>query len=216
MIVLDDIEQGSPEWFEAKLGVLGASELDKVFTAVKGDYSKSAGRFQRKLIAQVLTGETDDTYSNEAMERGKELEQKAREWYELVNGVRIEQVGFIYKDEQKRIGCSPDGLFPSAEDKVYLKGLEIKCVIGSTMVDYMMSTEAQIVSEYKQQVQGSMFVTGLDEWDLLIYHPKLEPICITVKKDPDYQRLIEMHVARFINEMDQLIEKLGGVNRGTE
>lgn len=209
MIVLD-MEQGTPEWFHARLGVLTASELHKVFTAVKGEYSKQAEKYMIKLMAEKLTGERDETYSNDAMERGKVMEAEARSWYEITTGNKVEEVGFIFKDERRRVGCSPDGLVESRNEQD--KGLEIKCVIGSTMVTYMMKGDDYTYKEYKQQVQGSMFAAGVDEWDLLIYHPKLEPILINVKRDPDYQRIIEMHTARFISEMDVLVEKFE--NRG--
>ena len=201
MIIIKDVEQGSEQWHQLRTGVVTASNFSNIMTAVKGDYSKSADKYMIKLIAQTLTGEIDETYSNANMDRGVIMEAEARSWYEFTQSETVEQVGFVFRDERKLVGCSPDGLMRD-------KTLEIKCVIGSTMVTYLLADETYIVNQYKQQVQGSLFVTGFSQCDLLIYHPAFNPIRIAVKRDDEYIRQIEISLARFLKEMNQKIERI--------
>tara|TARA_Y100000310_G_C20412515_1_gene682722 strand:- start:178 stop:786 length:609 start_codon:yes stop_codon:yes gene_type:complete len=200
MIVINDVDQNTQEWLELRAGVVTASNFHKLISAAKGDYSKQADKYAIKLIAEKLTGEIDETYSNAAMERGIIMEEEARDWYALA-GNKVEQVGLIFKDDRKLVGCSPDGCGE-------VKGLEIKCVIGSTMVAYLLGSEESIVNEYKQQIQGSMFVTGFQSWDLLIYHPSFDPLLITVQRDDLYIRKIEIAIARFLKDMNEKIERI--------
>ena len=202
MIIIDDIEQGTPEWKLLKAGVISASNLHKIISAVNGEYSKQADKYVIKLISERLTGEVDDDYTNAYMERGREMEAEARDWYRMTHSEAVRQVGFVFRDESRLVGCSPDGLM---EDR----GFETKCVIGSTMVSYLLGDEQSIVNEYKQQVQGGMWITGFDYWELLIYHPSFDPLLITVKRDDYYCRKIEMAVARTLKDMNDKIKRLG-------
>lgn len=199
MIIVEDVEQGTDEWRKLKTGVISASNFHKIISAVKGEYSKSADKYAIKLIAEKLTGEIDDTYSNAVMERGVVVEIEARNWYSISHQVR--QVGFVFKDDRKLVGCSPDGLMEG-------KGVEIKCVIGSTMVDYLLGSEEFIVNEYKQQIQSSMFITGFNVWDLLIYHPNFDPILIEVPRDNEYIRKMEICVARLLKDIKEKIARI--------
>jgi putative phage-type endonuclease len=201
MKIINDLQQGTDEWKKLRAGVITASKLHNVISAVRGDYSKSAGKYAIKLISERITGEIDGEYSNSTMERGIIMEEEARNWYEFNTGREVRQVGFIFKDDQRLVGCSPDGLM---EDR----GLEIKCVIGSTMVTYLLGSEESIVNEYKQQIQGSMYVTGLSLWDLVVYHPCFDPILITVQRDDEYIRCIEIAIARLLREIDEIIKRI--------
>ena len=50
------------------------------------------------------------------------MNQVARSIFEFKKGVEVKEVGFIYKDENKRAGISPDGLLVGVDE-----GLELKC-----------------------------------------------------------------------------------------
>lgn len=173
-----NVKQGSEEWFEARRCVVTASEYSKVITST-GKPSKQQAGYLAALIAEMQTNNTD-TFSNHWMERGIILEKDARQFYEMKNNVTVEQVGLIYKDDEKLIACSPDGLLPG-------RGLEIKCPAYATHKKYL--KQNKLPSAYVAQVQGSMWVTGLDKWDFLSYHPDLDPLLITIDKDDDYHKL---------------------------
>jgi len=200
-MLIVDCEQGDDEWFQARLGIPTASEFSNIITPAKGDYSKSATTYMHKLIAETITGKEATGFMSIWMERGKETEAEARSYYEFTQGVEVEQVGFIYRDERKLIGCSPDGILNKT------KGLEIKCPSPGVMVNYLLNPA--LPSEYIPQLQGSMLVTGFDEWDFIAYHSDFdEQLIITVKRDREYISKLEMYLNKFITELKTKLLKL--------
>lgn len=174
-MIIVDVEQGSPEWWAARIGIPTASEFDKILTPAKLEPSKSADGYMNKLIAEWYRGKPDETFQSEWMKRGNEFEEEARQWYGFTHDCNPLKVGFCMLDSAN-IGCSPDALI--MDDG----GLEIKSVLSGTMVGYVM--ENRIPLEYKLQVIGSLLVTGREWWDFLVYHPDFKPLLIrTWRKD---------------------------------
>jgi hypothetical protein len=68
-----DCEQGTEEWLQARLGCPTGSGYAKLITAT-GTASTQAETYINQLIAETLTGTIPETYSNEYMQRGTELE----------------------------------------------------------------------------------------------------------------------------------------------
>lgn len=197
MIILD-CKQGESEWFEARIGVLSASNFSNVITAT-GKKAKTA--HMNKLIAETLMNRKIETYQSQVMQAALDLEPEARTWYEFETDSDVREVGLVYLNNQKLVSCSPDGLM----DK---KGLEIKCPEPHTHIKYL--REGVLPKEYIQQVQGSMFVTGLSQWDFLSYHQELKPFLITVDADLDYQAKMSIYIADFVEEMQTAIKQIKG------
>tara|TARA_R100000541_G_scaffold31667_3_gene40485 strand:- start:1448 stop:2056 length:609 start_codon:yes stop_codon:yes gene_type:complete len=201
MIILDH-EQGSEEWHESKLGKLSASNFKKLVTT-KGEPSKQAVGYVYELIGERLTGESDSFYTNEHMERGKELESEARKAYEFIYGASVAEHGFILHDSGE-YGCSPDGVI--YDDKI-VSGLEIKCPKASTMVKYHLKPEL-FKSAYFQQVQGCMLITGAESWDLFAYHPKVKPLLIPVKRDEEFLAKLQAEIDKSVDIILTTMEKI--------
>lgn len=199
MIIINDIPQYSQEWWELKLGIPSASHFGEIITPAKGDYSKSANKYMLQLLAEQITGKPTETYSNDFMQIGIEKEAEARQWFEFTQGIEVKQVGLIYRDERKSVSCSPDGLL---EDR----GWECKCPAPWTMVQYLLDGGLPLI--YKPQIQGSMFITGFDQWVFMAYHEDFDPILITVERDDEYISKIERHLHRFNTEKAEKLSKL--------
>ena len=170
--------QGSDEWLQARLGVVTASNFSKVFTTT-GKLSTSREGLINQLIAENLTNKPTDVFKSDAMARGNELEPQARAMFEVMMGVDVEEVGLI-KLKDHEIGCSPDGLFDDT-------GIEIKCPLPATHCAYLRSNK--LPSTYVQQVQGTMFVLGLERYFFMSFHPEMKPLIIEVKRD---EKLLEL------------------------
>lgn len=198
MIIVNDIEQGTPEWFAARAGIPSASNFSKIVTG-KGTPSKSRKDYLYTLAAERIVGEKADTFQSAAMTRGIEMEEEARNFYELSQGVNVQQVGLVYHDEKKLYSCSPDGLMPD-------RGLEIKCPSMHVHVDYLL--EQKLPAVYVQQVQGSMFVTGLDKWDFMSYYPGMPTLLLTLDRDDEFCNSLEAELVRFCEELEELTGKL--------
>lgn len=193
-----DCIQGSEEWFEAKLGVVSASNFSKVL-------NKGAGRglYMRKLIAERLTGVREESYKNAVMDNGSETEAEAREYYETAYDCKVKQVGFAMRDDD--VGCSPDGLIGK-------KGsIEIKCPLSSTHVFNILS--GKMPTEYIPQVQGLLWVTGRQWCDFISFDPKVVPRPVSVvriERDVDYIIKLAAKINVFVKELKETVDKIKG------
>lgn len=191
MIICDD-DQGTPGWFAARLGRPSASNFSKLITSA-GKPSASASDYIYKLAAERISQTVDVGFKSDAMQRGNDLEEEARQYYEFISGNDVLQVGFILH-ESLEFGCSPDGLIGESG------GLEIKAPSASTHLKYLESPN-KMPTEYFQQVQGCLYVTGREWWDFLSYHPNMPHYLIRVTRD-------EAFISRLAEELDSAIGKI--------
>ena len=198
MIALD-VKQGSPEWFAARLGIPTASMFGKIITPTGGKSSSAPG-YMNQLLADWLAGRVlDAVEANYWMERGNELEQQARDSYEFETENKVQQVGFVYFDEDKQVGCSPDGLIDYIPPFVGDGLLEIKCPKASTLIEYYLNN--QLPGKYKPQVQGQLWITGRDWCDFYVFHPALNPFKIRVERNDEYIETMSALIDEFNREM---------------
>lgn len=201
MIIRDDIEQGTNEWFIEHAGKPGASSYNKIVTT-KGEPSKQAKDYALQLAGEYLLGTVEHGYVSFAMQQGLDREAEARQAYEFIHDVEVQQVGMIYKDERKDRLCSPDGLMKD-------KGLEIKCPMLKTHIKYLL--DGKLPTEYFCQVQGSLYITGFHEWDFMSFYPGLKLFLITVKRDEKFIQKLDAALDKFCMDLVMLVRKLKGV-----
>lgn len=188
--------QGSPEWFKARCGLPTASNFDKILTT-KGEISKQRTKYLYQLAGETITGISEENYQNEIMLRGKEMENEARQLYQLINKAKVEEVGFCLSDGY---GASPDGL-------VGKNGLlEIKCPIISTHVGYLLG--GTMPADYFQQLQGQLLVTGKDWVDFVSYYPAMRPLIVRVKRDAKFLPILKGELENFCAELKQIVKKI--------
>lgn len=190
MIVLN-CEQGSREWVEARLGIPTASAFSRIVTP-GGKLSAAREEYQGELLAEWALGEADEFGGTEWMERGKMLEPEALQHYAFYRDLQPERVGFVYRDEDQMVGCSPDGLVKDG-------ALELKCPKASKHLIYLAG--GQCPKKYVPQVQGHIWVTGRPWCDFMSYHPGLPPLIIRVEPDAAYQAAFDNHMPDFIDEL---------------
>lgn len=184
-MLLLDLEQGSPEWFAARAGVPSASGFSNVITP-GGKLSASADGYAAELIDEIARPLADRDEEEQAAqfkgnrhtERGHAREPKARDWFRLVTGYDVRLAGFVLNDAGT-LGCSPDSLI--CADGTPFEGLEIKAPEGKKHVLWMMG--GKLPDEHKQQVHGSMVVTGFRAWHFLSDCPGYKPFRVRVEWD---------------------------------
>ncbi|SOB60611.1 Exonuclease [Pseudodesulfovibrio profundus] len=196
MIAVTDFEQGTPEWFAARAGVPSASCFDKIVTS-KGKRSTQRKAYMFQLAGEAILGEKAESYTNAAMERGIELESEARDLYEFINDVSVEEVALCFGDDRKLWSCSPDGLVGETG------GIEIKCPKIHTHVEYLVGNK--LPTKYFQQVQGSLFVTGREYWDFMSYFPGLPPLIVRVDPDLEFHASLSAELECFSAELADII-----------
>jgi hypothetical protein len=198
MVIINDIIQGSPEWLKLRLGVPSASNFDKIVTT-KGERSKQREKYLYELAGEKITGERANTYKNEHMERGNEREEESRRAYEYINDVTVEQVGFCFYDEKREFGCSPDGFVCE------YGGFETKDALPHVQIERL--EKGWKGTEHFCQVQGNLYVTGKEWWDLVSYSRGIKPIIIRIYPDDTFIRNLSIELRMFINDLNKLVER---------
>jgi hypothetical protein len=189
MIILDH-EQGSPAWYDSRLGRPSASQFNKLITSA-GKASSQADGYINELIAERLTGVRVPIYVTEHMERGIRLEPEAREHYEFITEQKVTEYGFIL-DDSEEFGCSPDG-FVGNEG-----GLEVKCPTDSNLIGYHRNNKS-FINKYKQQIMGCMMITERSWWSLMAYSETIPHLIVRVERDDEYIEKLAAEVQKAVN-----------------
>ena len=197
MKIIDCI-QSSVQWHELRFGKVTASKFSAVLAKGQGKTRKS---YMMQLAAEILTGQQQDSYSNSAMEWGTEQEPNARKYYEAVNNCKVEQVGFVERDEW--IACSPDGLV--GDDGL----IEIKCCNSTTYITTILANK--MPTTHIPQVQGQLWVCERKYCDFVSYDPRVKDrpfFCKRVYRDETFIKELEVQVVMFVEELKEMIDKL--------
>jgi len=197
-MIFHDVEQNSEEWDALRLGKFTASIFSNLFaTKTTAQYKKAI----RKVVFERLTGKSPESFKNEYMDRGHELEAAAKEAYETYSFETVNPGGFFELNEW--VGASPDGLIE--EDGQ----IEIKSPAYNTFIDYILSD--RVPSEYSYQIQGQLYVTGRKWSDFLAYHPMLPLIVKRVYPDPIIIEQIKTALDIAIREAKEMIDKINKI-----
>lgn len=178
-----DLVQGSDEWFQARRGLLTASEMRLIMTP-KGkpaDNPKSRTHFW-ELLAQRISAYVEPSYVGDDMLRGHEEECRARIAYNE-HVAPVEDVGFITNDRWGfTLGYSPDGLIGSdglIEVKSRRQKYHVETIMGGGVPD-----------EFRVQIQTGLLVSGRQWCDFISYHGGLPMLIVRVEPDPEMQAAI--------------------------
>jgi hypothetical protein len=201
-IEIIDCEQGSPEWFQARLGIPTASKFATVMASGRGGAeSKTRLDYMCDLAGEIITGNPTESYTNQFMERGKEQEDEARRLYSFEKDTDLTRVGFVRNGGK---GCSPDSLIGE-------KGaLEVKSTMARLLIKIMM--RGDYPPEHKAQCQGTLWVTTREWIDIAIYCPKMPLFVERIYRDEPYIQQIAGAVADFNAELRQMVEKIRGMS----
>jgi hypothetical protein len=204
-----DVEQGSDEWFELRRGIMTASKFSAVMASGKdGGESLTRDKYMKLLAGELLSGQVAETFRNEAMERGRQMEPIAREWYERTRLVDLKRVGFVRRtiptlDGSFDIGCSPDSQVGPK------KGLEIKTLAPHLLIDVRLRGAGGFPPGFRHQLQGTMRTAGWDEMDLLLFYTGWpNPPVFTVERDEAFIREIDEKTEKFAYELKQLFNRI--------
>src|SRR5690606_11726393 len=101
-MIFVNCEQGTPEWFQARAGVITASKFADAVSALKnGQPSQASKDYAYKVAIERIYGETtEDTYVTWEMKRGTDLEPLARMAYEMKSGNLAEESGIVLTDDR--------------------------------------------------------------------------------------------------------------------
>ena len=202
MKTIIDIQQGSQEWLNARLGRATASNFSKIVTST-GTISKQLEKYALELATEMLIIEPEQGFKSDAMQRGNDLEPEAREVYQQHTFNIVDEVAFFDCDDY---GYSPDGLI----DKDGL--VEFKCPSATTHTKYLF--EDRLPVEYKAQCMGGLMVTGRKWIDFCSYHPNFQDdkklFIIRVERDEEFIKKLKAGIDKVIELRDEFINKIKG------
>jgi putative phage-type endonuclease len=205
---MSEIEQGTPEWFAARLGKATGSRIADIIAKTKTGYSTSRANYAAQLVCERLTGKVAESFTNAAMQWGTETEPLARAAYEVKTGEMVDQVGFVDHPSIENSGASPDGL-------VGLFGmLEIKCPNTATHIETLLSQ--QVPTKYITQMQWQMACAGRQWCDFVSFDPRMpENLQLFIKRveyDPPYVAMLEKEVIQFLMDVEANVNQLRKLN----
>jgi len=241
-MIIINCTQGSPEWHQARAGVITASmfaecrkrvggltEQQAVYVDAMrlygnesaareaagyksppkasaiakalagepvGDFSDAAKAYAFRLAVERISGEPldeADQFQTYAMRRGQQLESAARIAHEFVHDISVQPCGFVVTEDRK-FGASADGLIGTDG------GSEYKCLIDPTRIrDVILAGD---ISEFTDQVQGCLWLTGRAWWHFCLYVPALASIgreitVFHVARDDEYIEALQSDLLKF-------------------
>lgn len=201
--IIDDVEQGSPEWLALRLGIPTASNFAMV---LRDSDSKTREEYMTILAGEILSGIPGEGKAivTEAMKRGKLMEPESRDHYARTNFVEVEQVGFIRRKlpSGRYVGASPDALVDKRRG-----GFETKTMVPKLLIPRLLKG-AGMPPEHRPQVQGTMLVGDLDFVDFTLFyrgHPS-KPFRIT--RDEAYIKELSDAIEVFDHSIHKLVAQI--------
>lgn len=198
------IEQGSEEWFQARLGKVTASRVKDVMAKTKSGPAASRKNYMMELLCQRLTGNREEGFTNAAMQRGTELEPVARSAYEIASGQIVTEAEFITHPDYQQTGASPDGFV--SDDGL----IEIKCPNTAQHIACIQSGEPD--SKYWWQMQHQMWCTGREWCDFVSFDDRLpealQLFVVRVERDEQAISDLSTEVLEFLGELEKLVSEM--------
>lgn len=201
MIYLD-VEQGSQEWLDARLGIPTASEISCLLVDGKTlpPFGQGALTYADTLVAERFRGQSANEFvGNDYTERGHDLEPIVAEYYTSC-GYSDEPVTTCGICINHGMGASPDRL---VGDK---GGLEIKTLNPKAMVTLLRN--GKVNKDHIAQVQATLWVTEREWWDYIVYCDGMPSFYQRMQRDEKMIDKIDERVCMFnelVSEIEQAI-----------
>lgn len=213
-MIIYDHPQGSAEWLASRAGVITASKFVEARKRLKsgpkkGGFTEAAEDYAFRVAVERISGAPlDEGFSTWAMKRGNELEPEARAWVEVKLGIFVDVAGFVTTDDEK-FGASADGFIDKDG------GLEIKCLVDPGRIRNVILSDD--ISEFMDQIQGGMWLTGRKWWQFALFCPALEKVGLQlytkrVDRDDNYINEMELDLLEFervVSKYEQTLRDRG-------
>ncbi len=192
---MNNIEQRSPEWFEARKGKLTGSNIG---AALGVNPWKTPDDLIRQMVREYH-GADSEFSGNVATEYGTAHEPLALLDYEMETGNTVEECGFFVHQEFDWLGASPDGLIGD-------HGLiEIKCPYGLRNEANPKFKSLAEQPHYHAQVQIELACTGRKACHFYQWAPNgdwLEHVDYDPQWFDENLPVLKAFYKRFLSELD--------------
>ena len=203
------MEQRSEEWFLARKGKVTASKIADVMAKGRGGAeSLTRQKYIDQLVTERLTKYIQEGYTNDAIQRGIEMEAAARAAYSFQTDSYVDEVGFVDHPSIGMSGASPDGVVSS-------HGLvEIKCPNSNTHIEYIVANKPP--AKYIPQMAWQLACTGRKWVDFVSYDDRLEDeskhlFIVRYERNDEYIAEIEVEVKKVLEEVEARVAKFKSI-----
>lgn len=201
------MQQRSPEWYSARLGIPTASQISRILGKEGLATTKSAiETYADELANEIVFGiDEEEDFVSFDVRRGIELEPLAFDKFaelKYLDFVDVQKCGFFVQGE---CGASPDGL-------VGIDGvLEIKCPRPNKFFGLIRKGYDAIDQKYLDQMQMQMMCTNSVRahfFNYIIFNGKEMWHEILVHRDDQRIELIKQRVKTVIDLRNEFVEYL--------
>lgn len=195
-----DVVQGTPEWLQARAGLLTGSVAHDVVAVIKTGEAAARRDLRMRLVVERITGQTcDEPFTSRDVERGKALEAEARMAYEAHTGALVKSSGFL-RHLTLPMGVSLDGYVGD-----YTGCIEIKAPRPANHFEAVRS--GLIPKKNVAQLLHALLVTGAQWVDFVSYCPTfpadLQLYIVRLERDDKQMADYERQVLAFLAEVER-------------
>ena len=200
---IHQVEQRSQEWHNLRRGKITGTGLKRLTG------SKTVrDNFFYEILAQRLS--VDDGNDESDMDRGVRLEAEAIEAFEKKTGIIVDLIGYLERDDNEFIGCSPDGMIETK--KGYTEAVEVKCLSSANHIKAWLENEIP-KDYYPQVIQAFIVNDDLEKLHFVLYDPRVtvHPLHIIEVNRKDIEADIAEYSLKemeFIKEVNKKIDEL--------
>lgn len=206
-MIIHDHEQGTHEWFAARLGKPTGSKASSMITSAGASPEpKTLRKYADKLAADKFAGEdTDGWLGNTFTAKGHEVEPMARAWYAFQRDTDVREVGFC-TDDLMRYGASPDGLVGDEG------AVEFKCLPKEHVASLLyIERHGRAPTSYVAQCHMEMLVCEREWTDLVFFHETLPKKVFRVARNEKFLATLRNQIALCIERRDETLSILRNI-----
>lgn len=188
--IYNDLEQGSEAWLAARRGMVTASVVGQFLTPTGRPASNdNSRRLTLALVAERITGESEEVFITNDMWRGIADEPIARDVYSGHYEQAVE-CGFMVRDDWGwSLGYSPDGLVGD-HGLIEIKSPRAKEHLRTILAD-------EVPERYMAQLQAGLLVSGREWIDYVSFYGGMPLYSKRVTADPKWAEAIVEAVSVF-------------------
>jgi len=216
-----NIAQGSDIWHEERFRCITGTKMQSAigakYSAKTKKWTLGDKKIQRTLLLELVSEfqsilEIDD-FSNEAMQRGHDLEPISVEKAAKALGVTFESCGMLQSDKHEMFKFSPDAI--CKENGVIVGGYETKSKAGKKHIEYF--EDDRVPPEHLWQCLCPMIMDDCVEWWSFGHYDdrnKINDLFIKKIYRSEYTQFINearVLLDDFILEVQQTVIKMGGI-----
>jgi YqaJ-like viral recombinase domain len=207
LTIYKELEQGTPEWFDARCGVLTASVVHQLLTAgLKVADNLTSKSLTMAITAERITNYVEPMATTRDMERGNLDEPYAREVYSE-RYAPVTEAGFMVREiNGYRLGYSPDGLVAD-DGLIEIKSRKQKIQLGTFLDD-------EVPGANMAQIQTGLLVSGRDWLDYVSYTGGMPPYVKRVYPDQKWFAAIIAALVQFETNAADMLDKYLAATEG--